>query len=566
MQAKFFRFTITATLLFTLTIAIHADFSVKVIYFQPKNTPEAPVEKIRETMTSTQEFFANEMQRHKFSRKTFQLEHVANKVKVPTIKGRYSANHYKERTIETLKDELPVSLKDNNNILIVFLGGLKGVAGRYNGQGSTHFGHDCGGCKGLAIIASKNGNFLLSTVAHELGHTFGLYHNLAGKNGENFLMWFDGVLDFHEARLLNKSPYFNTNNHIIQTPPQILKPSPPKLINDLVYFSAKFYSNQGLYQAQIFRDTDHAVLDWARLNGQNDSTTFQIQKSELINESRVWIQVIDNNGNQSILPVDFTLQEQKSSTNLHTGEITYLTLTYKAPNAITPINPKTEWDGWIGGEWEKYPDGTLQPRPNVYMNPEKHIPYIKEWDHFFYLHAKSHILYDISNQNYSAFNTYFFLPNPCGNIASVEIICSTDNIEIYNSGILRGIEAQNINISFKIPQNTKEFQIQVTDGADGNACDHFIFGNPRLFISESRILFHADVNNDGYIDLSDVMIVRSGIKHSNSYDTDVNHDGTTDETDLRIVKEQAHAAIAAAAPSLKRRRIVTTTWGALKKR
>jgi len=75
----------------------------------------------------------------------------------------------------------------------------------------------------------------------------------------------------------------------------------------------------------------------------------------------------------------------------------------------------------------------------------------------------------------------------------------------------------------------------------------------------------ADVNNDGYVDLSDVLIVRSGIQNSVSYNTDVNNDGTTDEIDVLIVKAKAVEAIAAAAPSLIRRKKLIT-WGSLKAR
>ena len=72
----------------------------------------------------------------------------------------------------------------------------------------------------------------------------------------------------------------------------------------------------------------------------------------------------------------------------------------------------------------------------------------------------------------------------------------------------------------------------------------------------------ADVNADGYVDLSDVLIVRSAIQNSVSYDTDVNNDGVTDEVDLLIVKALAIEAIAKASPS--KRKVKITTWGAMK--
>ena len=75
---------------------------------------------------------------------------------------------------------------------------------------------------------------------------------------------------------------------------------------------------------------------------------------------------------------------------------------------------------------------------------------------------------------------------------------------------------------------------------------------------------NADVNRDGYVNLSDVLIVKSSITYPSSYDTDVNNDGKTDEVDVLVVKAIAIEAIVAAAPS--QRRIKLTTWGALKRR
>ena len=86
--------------------------------------------------------------------------------------------------------------------------------------------------------------------------------------------------------------------------------------------------------------------------------------------------------------------------------------------------------------------------------------------------------------------------------------------------------------------------------------------------SGNRDNINADVNADGYVDLSDVMIVRSGMQNSTSYDTDLNDDGITDEIDLAIVKLAAIDSIAAAAPSMERlrkRKVKITTWGAIKR-
>lgn len=95
----------------------------------------------------------------------------------------------------------------------------------------------------------------------------------------------------------------------------------------------------------------------------------------------------------------------------------------------------------------------------------------------------------------------------------------------------------------------------------------FLDKDDRLFIQEDsqdlNIKIDADVNDDGYVDLSDVLIVRSGTQNTTSYDTDVNDDGVTNEIDVMLVKAIAVEAIAAVAPS-KRRFKLATTWGKLK--
>ena len=83
-------------------------------------------------------------------------------------------------------------------------------------------------------------------------------------------------------------------------------------------------------------------------------------------------------------------------------------------------------------------------------------------------------------------------------------------------------------------------------------------------VTATVIVINADVNKDGYVDLYDVLIVRSAMQNSVAYDTDINNDGRTDEIDLLIVKAKAFEAIAAAAPHKRKTQI--TTWGSLKRR
>lgn len=94
----------------------------------------------------------------------------------------------------------------------------------------------------------------------------------------------------------------------------------------------------------------------------------------------------------------------------------------------------------------------------------------------------------------------------------------------------------------------------------------FLEAGGRLSLQNTaeEIVLDTDVNDDGYTDLYDCLIVRSAMSQESNYDTDINDDGVTNILDLMLVKAAAFEAIAAAAPP--KQKVITTTWGALKQR
>ena len=91
-----------------------------------------------------------------------------------------------------------------------------------------------------------------------------------------------------------------------------------------------------------------------------------------------------------------------------------------------------------------------------------------------------------------------------------------------------------------------------------------VSSRPDLIMVNIETDIDADVNDDGYVDLYDVLIVRSGMQNAVKYDTDLNNDGVTNEVDLLIVKAKAMEAIVAASP--RKRKVKITTWGAVKEK
>ena len=109
------------------------------------------------------------------------------------------------------------------------------------------------------------------------------------------------------------------------------------------------------------------------------------------------------------------------------------------------------------------------------------------------------------------------------------------------------------------PMTFKEFVFSRKDAAILNS-------GGRLSVQtepDTLTTIDTDVNDDGYTDLSDCLIVKSAITYPSNYDTDVNNDGETNQIDLMLVKAAAHQAIAAAAPSLRKKKV--STWAELKR-
>lgn len=278
-----------------------------------------------------------------------------------------------------------------------------------------------------------------------------------------------------------------------------------------------------------------------------------------------WHRNVDSQYKRYVKDISEVMGIKISEPILTDNNFVNLTFTYKDESSLIPINGIEEWDGWRAGIWEKHPDGNITNQPAQYWwFSERNI-----WSHWMYAHASSVVKYDISNLNAFEYGSYFGLTNPtCGGAASMKMIVTADNIEIYNSDDIL-LEDHGVYIKFSIPPDTRILTIEIDD-LGNNGCDHYVLGEPKLFVSnnsineESNNSLDCDVNKDGYVDLYDVMIVRSGINGKTSYDTDINNDGITDEVDLHIVKSIAIEAIAAAAP--KKRKIKLTTWGAIKSR
>lgn len=454
-------------LLLTTSSVYSADdqFLVRILYFQPKGADPVKHEKYDTIIKDIREFFRNEMIEQDYGDKTFRIETDANDdLIIHTVNGRHEAEHYTGEVFnayyQKISKEVPFAInnttnrKQQDNIYIIIIGGVEIV---YDGLGSP-WGGGWGFSAALGGAAAINENFeklyphhLSSIIAHELAHAFGLYHNIF----DDSLM---GSLPFGgpsfitdpEARLLNIHHFFN-NVHALNTRPEIIGNLSSKAVGkDTVQFEIQVRGNANLYHCQVHEGQNYVGSD--SLEGRNDTAQVDVPRNFVANGDNLYVTVYDANGN--FVRKRFDTIQLPEPINVAENEVTlkYLTLRDKTPDSLVPINNQQEWCGWENaGTFEKPPNGPGQKLPNWYI----HVPKLDEWDSWFYSHAISRFVYDISGGEYNRFDAHFYLPNPCNGDADVEVVCLADGVEIYRSEVLRAPAAQNKHFQIDIPKDTK---------------------------------------------------------------------------------------------------------------
>ena len=190
---------------------------------------------------------------------------------------------------------------------------------------------------------------------------------------------------------------------------------------------------------------------------------------------------------------------------------------------------------------------------NIYLNEIPSIQYAgtaKEWleEHEMFLREKHHKNEPFTNYDLVSQLSFMFLPifeeNPEAWNAVRKMPATKGKMSEYMQDWYDAVDAEDKQY---VAAMATEMGITVT--------------SPVMVSTEINAI-DADVNKDGYVDLYDVLIVRSGMTSPVSYDTDINNDGVTDEVDLLIVKAKAFEAIAAASP--RKQKIRITTWGSMK--
>ena len=294
---------------------------VRLIYFRPRDRRHRPdrVTALRKLIKDVQQFYANEMERHGFGRKTFTVETDADgELLVHHVDGKFTDAHYQIHTPDKVWKEIKEQFYISKHVYlcaidisteVIGTSNIRNPEGESCGDGSTVW-H--GGGRELLIPVSghcferDNGMFL---TAHELGHGFGLEHDF---RNDAFIMSYGGKLQYLSqcaAEFLEVHRCFNPHSlssnggvsfgrstTVRMHAPRAARPADIRLrfeVND----------PDGLHQAQLFIPTTATdPAPYLKLHGcqslNGESYTIEFVTSELpqSEETEIMLGVIDKYG------------------------------------------------------------------------------------------------------------------------------------------------------------------------------------------------------------------------------------------------------------------------------
>ena len=289
------------------------DNTVRIIYFVPQQTIPLPniQTKLDKLIKDVQQFYADEMQRHGFGRKTFALEtNPRGRVILHRVNGQFSQAYYQHQTEQRISAEITPRFDFANNVYLVVLEiGQKKVDGGSCGVAGDNWNNRTRSVGGRALVSTfadcLSADEGPELIAHELGHAFGLFHDF---RDDTYLMSYGN----HRTKLsrcagewLNAHRYFNhrgTPGSNMETTftMQPVEEVPPNGIR--LRFEAT--DPDGLRYAQLLTTStglapgSPMLIGCQALKGQNTTATFVIKElPPLVNRYPVTFRIVDRLGN-----------------------------------------------------------------------------------------------------------------------------------------------------------------------------------------------------------------------------------------------------------------------------
>ena len=281
--------------------------TVRMIYFLPNNRPYRAevVNSMKAMMRRVQTFFADQMQAHGYGNTIFLFESDAQgEPLVHRVNGQHPDRHYLNNdTIDAILDDLQFNIDANVYLIVVDNSRDAVIAGVHHVGGVAI---DRGKSGGIAVVPSS---LPFSTVAHELGHTFGLWHDF---RDDAYIMsyGYQDRLSACATEFLSVHPYFNSDSPLKEHGPPTIK-----LISPLLYpagsasvpIQLKVSDSEGLHQVRLFgwsEGVEQAGVKACRgLAGEKDAVVefeYDVTIPSFFSDGHsIYVDAVDTNGDVS---------------------------------------------------------------------------------------------------------------------------------------------------------------------------------------------------------------------------------------------------------------------------
>jgi len=320
-----------------------AQPSVRLVYFLPRGRPARPdrIEAFRQLIKDVQQFYADEMERHGYGRKTFRVEtDRGGEPIVHRFNGRSNERHYYQgQTDFKVWEEFFQQVNDLQHVYLIAVdlsyesfneGGACGLGGpSFLPAGGERFSFAFGSgairhrditlgqqiLGGSAIIPASGPCFFddvhtqhhpLRVTVHELGHAFSLEHDRRkGINSDTAIGGFGFHLSHCDAEWLSVSRFFNSNPGPNNSPGEIKLLSTPTYSPTGIKLRFRLTDADGLHQTQLLVPENiekngswgaYRLFDCKRLNGPTELVEFISPALTIDPVDRITLQIIDVNG------------------------------------------------------------------------------------------------------------------------------------------------------------------------------------------------------------------------------------------------------------------------------